>query len=70
MIDGFYERNIEFKKKYGKQFIDLICYVKQEGGGVRVFTDDGKYISSDCRHLTKAGAVFYASKIPLKQYLK
>ena len=28
---------------------------------VRVFTPDKKYISQDCRHLTKAGAKWYAS---------
>lgn len=70
MIDGFSERNFKLKKKYGKRFIDLIYYVKQENNRVRVFTDDYKYISSDCRHLTKAGAIFYAHKIPLAQYLK
>ena len=50
--------------------IDLIDYVKKGENRVRVFTDDGKFISSDCRHLTKAGAIFYAHKIPLAQYLE
>lgn len=70
MIDGFNERNIEFKRKYDERFIDLIYYVKADGNRVRVFTDNGKFISSDCRHLTKAGAIFYAHQIPLAKYLK
>ncbi|MCM1048284.1 MAG: hypothetical protein NC433_07660 [Clostridiales bacterium] len=44
----------------GEHYIDFINPVLQENGEVRVFTDTGKFISQDCRHLTQAGAQYYA----------
>lgn len=41
--------------------------VRQPNGKVRVFSDDGKFISQDCRHLTKAGAKYYAKMIDWKK---
>lgn len=49
--------------------IDLIEMVRQPNGKVRVFSDDGKFISQDCRHLTKAGAKFYANRINWNRFL-
>lgn len=37
---------------------------------VRVFSDDGRFISQDCRHLTKAGTEFYASRINWEKFLE
>lgn len=47
-------------KEYGSHFIDLMMPVMADSARVKVFTDDHKYISQDCRHLTQAGARFYA----------
>ena len=69
MIDGYQKKNNKLKELYGDSFIDLMSYVLQGDNSVRVFTDNHKYISSDCRHLTRAGAIFYAERIPLKIYL-
>lgn len=69
MEDGFDERNRHFKTLYGSCFIDLIDMVKQKDGRVRVFTDDDKFISQDCYHLTKSGARFYANHLNLKTYI-
>ena len=36
---------------------------KTDDGNIRVFTPNNKFISQDCRHLTKHGAIYYASII-------
>jgi peptidoglycan/LPS O-acetylase OafA/YrhL len=50
----------EEKSIWGNNYIDFIEPILQENGEVTVFTDAGKYISQDCRHLTRAGAQYYA----------
>jgi peptidoglycan/LPS O-acetylase OafA/YrhL len=70
MEEGYEEKNEKMKNLYkDNDFIDLIEMVRQSDGTVRVFSDDGRYISQDCHHLTQAGAQFYASKLHLEQYL-
>jgi hypothetical protein len=61
--DIFIKRNNRFKALYKDHYIDLISYVQQPHNLVRVFSDDGRYLSQDCQHLTKAGAQFYAKHI-------
>ncbi len=63
MEDGYEARNTERKSRYSDNFIDLISLVRQPDGRVRVFTDDGRFISQDCLHLTRAGAQYYARLI-------
>ncbi len=53
------------KAKYGTRFIDMIAPVLVGEKNVRVFTDDNKFISQDCRHLTKFGAKYYAKVLDL-----
>jgi hypothetical protein len=65
----FLERNETFKALYKGYFIDLISYVQQPNGCVRVFSDDGRYLSQDCQHLTRAGAQFYAKHIDWSSFL-
>ena len=60
---GYAERNARLKLLYPDIFIDLIAMATLPGGRVRVFTDEGLLISHDCRHLTRAGARFYAERI-------
>lgn len=69
MEDGYAEKNDQLKKAYSDCYIDLIEMVRQPNGKVRVFSDDGRFISQDCRHLTKAGAQFYAGRIDWKRLL-
>lgn len=69
MEDGYAEKNDQLKKAYSDCYIDLIEMVRQPNGKVRVFSDDGRFISQDCRHLTKAGAQFYAGRINWKRLL-
>ena len=44
------------------------CISQKTDGGVPVFVNDGRFISQDCRHLTQAGAQYYASLIDLEKY--
>ncbi len=48
------------KQKYGENYIDFLAPVLDENQTVSVFTDNNKYISQDCRHLTQDGAIFYS----------
>ena len=71
MEDGIaeiYEEELNF---WGdERLVDFIAPVIDKAGCMPVFTDDEKYISQDCRHLTKAGAQYYAKILPLRRYLK
>ena len=58
---SFISREASQKHQYGNRYISLLDAVMNDKGEVRVFTDDGKFISQDCRHLTQFGAQFYAS---------
>lgn len=68
--EGYEERNDVFRMEYANDYIDLIAIAKASDGNVRVFSNDGRFISQDCRHLTRAGAQFYALKIDWNQYYK
>lgn len=68
MEKGYQEKNEILKSQYSKCFIDLIAMVQQPNGNVRVFTDDRMFISQDCRHLTKAGAQYYAKLIDWNRF--
>ena len=57
--DKYFYYNDLLRNKYEKLFIDLLTPVSRDGC-VRVFTDDAKYISHDCVHLTEYGAKYYA----------
>ena len=63
-------RNKKFSELYGSRFIDLLSMVTNEKDQVRVFTPDHHFMSSDCRHLSKGGAIFYASLIDWNILLK
>ena len=63
MEEGYAEKNDRLKTQYADCFIDMIALVQKPDGKVPVFSADGRFISQDCRHLTKAGAQMYAKKI-------
>ena len=60
MEKGYAEKNERLKALYPDCYVDMIAKVQYPDGSVRVFSDDGRFISQDCRHLTKAGAQYYA----------
>lgn len=70
MEDGYAEKNERLKTMYPDIYIDMIEMVMQSDGKVRVFSDDGRFISQDCRHLTKAGAQYYASRFEWERFFK
>lgn len=70
MEDGYVEKNKKLKLKYADIYIDMIAMVQHPGGEVPVFTEDGRFISQDCRHLTKAGAKYYAKLMDWERFLE
>ena len=69
MPEGLMEQNERESKKYGKHYINLMSAVSDEGGMVRVFTEENKFISTDCRHLTKAGAQYFAKILDIESVI-
>lgn len=57
---AFIETNAAASEEFKGRYIDYISPVIDDKGCVPVFTPSGKFISQDCRHLTRAGAQFYA----------
>lgn len=67
--ERFLERNKRFREFYGERFLDMMAVVT-DGGLIRVFTPDGRFISADGKHLTAAGARFYAERIEWGRWLE
>ena len=59
------QQNRHLKKLFGDRYIDLMELVKTEDLEYRIFTDTGRFISQDCRHLTRDGAIFYGNHLDL-----
>jgi len=68
--EQFIVKNKCFAEFYGKRFIDLMTMVVNEQNQVRVFTPDHHFISADCSHFSKGGAIFFAQLIDWNKYLK
>lgn len=66
---GFMDRNSRFREFYGDRFLDLMSLVAVGDGRVRVFTPEHRFISADCRHLTRSGARYFAGMIDWERYL-
>ena len=60
---GYIKYNTQLKTEWGSRYIDLIGLVIDSSSKVPVYTDNCKFISQDCRHLTKAGAKYFANLI-------
>ena len=58
--EAYIKQNKLFSEKYNDHFIDMLTPVMLDDQTVRVFTDDGKFISQDTRHLTRSGAIYYS----------
>lgn len=63
-------RNQYFAKKYGRRYLDLMRYVTNDEGKVRVFSPDHHYISADNLHFSVGGARYFAEKIDWRRYYK
>lgn len=61
--DSFFVVNDILKAEWGSHYIDLLSLVIQKDSTIRVFSDDKKFISQDCRHLSLGGAKYYAQRI-------
>jgi hypothetical protein len=61
MADGFLEKNSELKRQWKDRYIDLIGLLIDSNNKLPVFTKECKFISQDCRHLTKPGAIYIAN---------
>ena len=68
--EGFKKLNSIWKEGWKDNYIDMISLVENQNGTIKVFTDDKKYISQDCRHLTIAGAKYYAKIIDWNHIIK
>jgi hypothetical protein len=54
------EANAQLAESFGARYIDLMALVADEDGTMPVFTTQCLFISQDTRHLTRAGAAFFA----------
>jgi hypothetical protein len=64
--DGYLETNRTLGKEWGDRYLDLIGKLIDNQRTVPVFTPSEQFISQDCRHLTKAGARYYAQLFDLE----
>lgn len=54
------ESEIAMKQEWGSRYVSLLEPVSNSRSEVRVFTNEGVFISPDTEHLTQPGAKFYA----------
>lgn len=60
---NFYLINNQLKSEWGDKYVDLLSIIEQPDGSVRLFTDDNKFMTHDCEHLTVEGVKFFARKV-------
>jgi hypothetical protein len=58
---GYLEKNAEMRLEWADRYLDYFAKVLGKDSTVPVFTPSGKFISQDCRHLTRAGARYFAT---------
>jgi len=66
---SYLEKNKKFSSLYGKRYLDLFSLVIDEKGTVPVFTPDKRFISQDCKHFCKGGALYFSQLIDWSKYL-
>ena len=80
-FDGYYDQQIKVPEsiavrnkvqaeQFGPWFVDMLKVAARDDGCVAVFTDDHKLISQDCKHLTRAGAQYYARRLDIRSLLE
>lgn len=67
--ERFINQNKKYAQLYGNRYLDLMNYVLNDNNQVRVFTPDHHFISFDCVHLSKDGAIYYAGLIDWGKYM-
>ena len=67
---NFFTINSLMKEEWGDDYVDFFDAIRQKDGSIRVFSDDHMFLSQDCRHLTEAGAKFYAQNMNIRDYIK
>lgn len=60
MRQGTLEDEKLLQTEWGTNYISLISPIIDKEGKIRIFDDEGRFISQDTVHLTKAGAIFYS----------
>ena len=63
------KHNNKLQEQYKDHFINMIAPVQTSTGKVKVFTNDKHFISQDCRHLTRFGAIYYSEILNLSWIL-
>jgi peptidoglycan/LPS O-acetylase OafA/YrhL len=63
------ENNIYMKSLYGNRYLDLLSLVIDKENTVPVFSPDHHYISQDCYHFSKGGAVWFAQLIDWSKFI-
>ncbi|MCW0486121.1 acyltransferase family protein [Riemerella anatipestifer] len=66
----FNDVNIEQNKIWKDRYINILEVLSDTNNTVPVFTNNCKFISQDCRHLTKDGAIWLSGLIDLEKFLK
>ena len=69
MEDGCFEANEVYKEMYGERYLDLIGLVIDENKTMPVFTPDHHFVSQDCRHFSKGGAIWFSQLIDWSKFL-
>ena len=64
------EINQYYSEVFQNHFIDMMATLKTRDNSSLLFTPEGKLISHDGLHLTRAGAKFIASKLDIDSYFK
>ena len=60
MENGYMQKNNLYLAEWGNKYINIIGLFINNTGTMPIFTPDCKFISQDCRHFTRAGAVYCA----------
>ena len=68
--EGVYEKNERLKALYGDRYLDLISLTIDKNLTVPVFTPDHHYISQDCVHFSKGGAIWFAHLIDWNKFMR
>ena len=58
--------NRAWAEEWRANYLDMIEKVRAPDGRIRVFSDERKFISQDCEHLTRGGARFYAGLFDMR----
>ena len=69
IASDYIERNDRLKEIYGDRYLDLIGLVMDSDETMPVFTPDHHFVSQDCRHFSKGGAIWFGQLIDWQRYL-